>query len=308
MNSVTARRLSDRIGPALRRRADEVEQCQAGKWSCVLANGAALRSTVWIDPDDGWLCMDAALSKDSPQWRSLLANRLWDILTYNAALPGGAKYALDSAGCLRVRSELPLDSEADVPDVTAEMCEGFEQALNHLRHEGGPEPGTGRQAGDRANMVGHGDSLECLREELAWPTTERPDGRLAVTLDVPGSFCQALVRPQADKVRVAVELVSEQSLSPVSRRALGLLLLSANSAVRMARAAAEDRNGLAAAWFEVVLTSRAAVAEAEHALAALSVACRLCVREVKAMQDDAIAMEYLSVRGWACIHDKQGCA
>ena len=45
--------------------------------------------------------------------------------------------------------------------------------------------------------------------------------------------------------------------------------------------------------FDASLTARA------HALSALSMACRLCAREVKALEDETLAQEFVRVRGWS---------
>jgi hypothetical protein len=67
--------------------------------------------------------------------------------------------------------------------------------------------------------------------------------------------------------------------------------------VRLARATAEERAGRTAVRFEVVFVSPPCAAEMAHALSALSVACRLCGREAKVLQqDEGAAEEYLALR------------
>ena len=51
--------------------------------------------------------------------------------------------------------------------------------------------------------------------------------------------------------------------------------------------------------FEVIFESPPTPGVLRHALSALSVACRLCGREAKALEAEGLAREYLSVRGWS---------
>ena len=83
------------------------------------------------------------------------------------------------------------------------------------------------------------------------------------------------------------------------RQALAVALLTICGIIRMARATARENDGQAAARFEVVFSNAPCSGELVHALAALSVACRLCGKEVKVLQEEEeVAREYLAVRGW----------
>ena len=99
-------------------------------------------------------------------------------------------------------------------------------------------------------------------------------------------------------VLVSVEVTRCETFSQPSRQALGVLLLTACGLVRFARAAVEEKGGQALARFEVRFSTAPSALELTHALAALSVACRLCAQEAKALQDEEIAGKYLAIRGW----------
>ena len=80
---------------------------------------------------------------------------------------------------------------------------------------------------------------------------------------------------------------------------MGVLLLHASHFLRMVRAAARAAEAGTVYGWEVVLDPEAGAPELQHALAALSVACRLSAREVPALeQDDGLARRYLTLRGW----------
>jgi hypothetical protein len=81
------------------------------------------------------------------------------------------------------------------------------------------------------------------------------------------------------------------------QQALCLFLFRANAALRIVRGFFERNGGAVAAGFEVCLEGGSEPAEAGHALAALSVACRHCAKEMEVLKDAALAGLYRSARG-----------
>src|SRR5439155_10563598 len=148
-----------------------------------------------------------------------------------------------------------------------------------------------------------GDAATDLRELCGltgWGFVEREPGRLAVDLDVPGMFWQAIVEARGEVGLSAAVPVLDPTVAdaeppdPVCRQALGLLLLRACGVVRMARAAAKTQDGATHARFEVVFGSQPCVAELTHAFAALSVACRVVSREAAVLwTDEVVARAYI---------------
>ena len=272
------------ITMALAKSAGAVEAVAPGRWAFTLSNGTDLAASAWID--DGWLLLDAALGVGSPP-----APRLWQFLQWNAALGGGARFALHPRQPgLRVRAEVPLDEEVDLGGRVHEAYTGLKAAMRTMEY--GPGDGSG-VPGDAVR----GD-LSDLCRQTGWDFSEREPGRLAVDLDVPGAFQQAIVEAYRDRgVAVAVPLLDPAGAEPpaqVCRQALGLLLLRVCGIVRMARAAAETRAGVTQARFEVVFGTSPCVAELTHAFAALSVACRLAAREAAVLWDDeTVARAYV---------------
>ena len=90
---------------------------------------------------------------------------------------------------------------------------------------------------------------------------------MAVQLDVPGTYVQAIVRPGA-RVSATVEIPLGQELSPVSRQAMGTLLLQAGGCVRCVRGAIRGES----AALELRLGSPPTAGGLNQQLAALSVA------------------------------------
>jgi hypothetical protein len=275
------------ITAALAKCAVAVDPVAHGRWAFRLSNGADLAASARVD--DGWLLLDAPLGFGS----SPVAHA-WQLLQWNATLGGGARFVLrsDQPGP-RVRAELPLDEEVDLRRRILEACAGLKAAKRSMVCE---LPGT--------SMAGTGDApngnLAELCRQAMWPFVEREPGRLAVDLDVPGAFQQASVEMRGDlSVAVAVPVLDAAvaSVEPpahVCRQALGLLLVRVCGIVRMARAAAEMRDGMPQARFEVVFESQPCAAELTHAFAALSVACRLASREAAVLWgDEGVARAYV---------------
>jgi hypothetical protein len=265
---MTAARLTTTIAAALEKCATSVDESAPRRWAFALRNGTELAASASVR--DGWLSLAAPLDASAPT-----PSRVWDLLAWNATLGGAVRFALDRRGTC-ARADLPLDEDVDVGRRILETCAGLKAASDLLR--GTAEAPVERTGGDLAT-----DGLRELCRQSGWPAAERDAARFAVDLDVPGAFEQALAEPRADgSLCVAVPLLAEArpaEPAAICRQAVGLLLLRACGVVRMARGAAEPRDGAPQARFEVVFESAPCAAELAHAFAALSVACRVASRE-----------------------------
>ena len=208
------------------------------------------------------------------------------LLAWNGALPGWVKFALSASGELEIRAEIPIDEDAG-PSIH-EAWRGLETALALL---GG---GESQLPSGIAPAVSQAE-LKRLCDEAEWPCTPRDDGSCTVELEYPGSFMQASLAPRDCGVRVSVPLERFPESAAESVSALGILLLSAGSAMRMVRPACETADGKVSPRLEVVFSSVPAAAQLAHALSSLSVACQFCAEEVKALQDPNVAREFLAL-------------
>jgi hypothetical protein len=73
-------------------------------------------------------------------------------------------------------------------------------------------------------------------------------------------------------------------------------MLTLNGAVRLVRGILAQSSGQLTCGLEAGFGTTPNAAEIDHALAALSVACRICGRGVNALLDEAVARQYLAVR------------
>jgi hypothetical protein len=209
-------------------------------------------------------------------------------LRRGAELPGGVKIALvasSDAAALQVQMDLVLDEEGDLPVQVRGACLTFEKALQSLAsHDHGEI---------RADAGEPPPDLRCSIAEAGWTCDERPEGTLVVDLQVANAFHQAAVEVRGHETRLAVDLAGVESVPEVCKRAAAAFLLRVAGAARMVRPILPPEVG--APRLEVVLPNPTTAAQIGHALAALSVACSLCAREVEVvLRDERIAALYLA--------------
>lgn len=283
----------DRARAGLESAVARVKALGAGAWRFGLESGTPMRGRATTD--EGWLLMRVPFGAGRSGTASELPESLWDLLKRNGNLSGGAKFVLDAADRVQVRAEIPLDCDEEDDDparLIGEACRGFREAFSRGSASRGPADPVGG---------GSGPDLSALLAEAGWPHTARSNGDLAVPLDVPHGFYQALVRPNAQRgASFSVDVCPGLRLTPECREALAVLLLATCAIVRMVRAAASEEEGVPAVRVEVVLGDGLRPAQAGHALSALSVCCRLCGAECGLLaRYQHLAEQFLAVRGWS---------
>ena len=219
-------------------------------------------------------------------------------------LPSGVRFALlPDARFVSLQAEIAIDHETNLIARVAETCAGFHNAW--VKVHGNKEERAEALSTCSAPVTEKTCDLPSLCREAEWPFTERPDGRVAVVLDTPRDTAFAMLTQCPGKgVRIAVELMSAEVLAEPCQQALGLMLLTIGGVVRMTRAVAEQNADRAIVRFEVNFGSPPTATELTHALSALSVAVRLCRREMEVLQqDERIAKEYLAL--WQTRHGMQ---
>ncbi len=232
----------------------------------------------WRIATDHGVNITARLRDD---WLTLEAPRYgapsWEALEQNPTLPGLAKLALAPGGRMQVRAELPVGEDTDLVARLDQACRAI--------------------AGRELVVEASESSLKSFCAGLDWPFTERADGRLAFDLDVPGEFLQAVLVSDGAGARFTCDLSVLGALSPVSRDAIALLLLTASATVRLARPAILNDGPAPVARFEVVFPTTPSPSEISRSLESLSVAGSLCGQAIKALQETAVATRYLALRG-----------
>jgi hypothetical protein len=278
---------ADLARDALGRNVRGLKSQGAQRWAFSLQRDrSALGSASIVD---GWLHLRLPLAN------GVALETLADFLGWNGQLEGGAKFCLDAQQpCLA--AELPIGEELPLDERLAASVHGFEQGLRMVEVSV-PSPSA---ASASTSEDGAAIDMQALCREAGWPCVARPSGELAVELDVPGRFHQAVLRVgPAQRLDLSVEIGDLQHVQPISRQALAVLLLSAADIFRLARPVLRTTGAKQPLVWHVALNEDATAAELGHGLAALSVACRQSAREVKLLEDPMIAREYLLVRGWS---------
>lgn len=213
------------------------------------------------------------------------------LLAQNAQLPGNAKLVLDG-GSVRVRAEIPLDEPAvqDSDELEALVMRSIMGVSVALGADMGGAPPKAVLGGTAVAEQLAG--LPKLCAEAGWSFSERSEGRISVDLDVAdGAFYQASVEHQPSGIYISVNPNrGEPPDEEISRLAVATLMLSVSGSVRMVSAISRRSNGKPEsghhAFFQVRLPATTSGATLAHSLSALSVACDLCGREVRALAED----------------------
>jgi hypothetical protein len=278
-------------------RADAVG---AGRWMLDTDRRGDMRiaAALW---EDQWLQFTAPIPRGRIHGAAV-QRCAWDLLNVNGSLSGAAKIILPPVGkAVAITREIWLDPESfEAEPVEAialltrmaidDLTEGT-AALLGRKHLGERESGPGG-ATDQVDLAE-------LCQLAGWPSNQRSGGRIAVPLDVPGSYAQAIVIPRS-RIRAAVEFpLEQQRLSAQSRQAVGVLLLRLAGCVRWIRGAVHVEDGRELAVLEGQLDTAPCAAGLNHLLSALSVGARMVMRELPALACPQTAEKYLSIRGWS---------
>ena len=204
-----------------------------------------------------------------------------------------------------MRADIPIEDGIDVTVRAREAREGIAR-LAEQAGQSRPGPSLSGPPGQiavpaRVDAGSHSAApdepavvhLAAMVTEAGWTFVQRASGRLAIDLDVPGLFCQAIVEPTSlGGCRARVDLARLGDAAADVRAALAVLLLTVVGAVRFVRAGAESAAGTMPVFIEVDIESAATSAELHRGLSALSVACRIAAREAKALLDPDVARSY----------------
>jgi len=246
--------------------------------------------------DEGWLVVDFP----PPRGRAPSPLRT---LERNAELTGNAKHVLLDDGVIRLRAEVPLDEAngcgaAGTARQVRDAAAGLASALGASNAATACSADAPGEAGSDSEAPSSDPGALC--SEADWSYNERASGCFHVDLDVPGgAFHQAAVRRDGERIVQRLELIAEDTVAREGAAgvAIAALLLRVSGVVRMARAASWRADRGRAWGFEVQLPGTTTVGAFVHGLAALSVACGLSGREVRALAEDpALARHYLEIR------------
>jgi len=289
--------LQEQALAAIEKCAGPARQRGPGRWTACLHNGHLIQVSAACDDD--WLLLAARPQGRKDGGRKDAAD-LTGLLAWNARLPGGGRWAVaPGERAAHLRADIRLSSAIGLAGLVRDACDTFLAAARMAEGEDVPQENSADGATVQGNRhVGTAD-FGRLCSAAGWENRERSGGAVAVSLEAPAGFYQAIVEERSPgMVAASVAMATREGLPVRCRQARALLLLQATAVVRMVRAAAEAGDGRTAERLEVAFMGIPAPAELQDALAALSVACRLCGEEARALEDEALAVEYLRIQGW----------
>jgi hypothetical protein len=241
--------------------------------------------------DEDWIEFTA-----TPNWASALPGDAdWlSVLAASAALPAGFKYALRADGQLRLCTECPAEDVVAAPEALRDRILGLTEAASATSGTiplTDARPESPAQAAEPAWL-----ELRQALAEAGWNCLTRPDGRLAVALEVRAGFYQAEILPaSAGGWRLSATLLETDVFSDASRRAVSFVLLRAAEVVRLVRPSFVPRDEGGRLCFETHLPPSFRPSDVVDALSSLAAACGLCGEEVKWLCQEQIAKDCLAL-------------
>lgn len=271
--------------------SDELTPNGAWRWNCSVQNGTRLPIAASLENSFLHLeCLPEGLRNDVCTFEQVLLG--------NRTLTGGVKLALDAASNgIHLSTDIVVQEEKHLFDRFHWALEGFHDGYWLLKS---PTSYLGRAAAAAPSS----SDLSELLHEVSWPTTERGPNDFSVELSA-NSAAQARIRITENGVVITSEMARLSAAAEPSRRALALFLLSATNALRFVRAFAERTDSGFVMGVQVGLPCVPAIEEIDHGLAALSIAHRMCAKEIGVLLNEATARCYLAARDHSITHDHQ---
>ncbi len=278
--------------------------CSRNEWRFTL-DGKNPEATARIQ--DKWFMLDAPLNCFHQKGK-LKPEILCSLLTLNPLLPGGCKIVVSGAvPSIHLRMEMPVKTNSDdfghtIRNILTEFRNAWiktGEMKSKLNSAKTANIKTGRKPEQVLSDEWKND-INTLIKNIDWTVSEH-SADIIVKLDVPGGFFQARLKKDENGGGsiLQVDILDASELSSEGEKAAGLLLLKVSGLVKMVRAVClvqspDSPNKTALQVFTGLVPSPDHISEA---LCALSVACRLCGKEVKALKHEMAAREYLRISG-----------
>lgn len=308
-----------RVAEILIKAAGRVRPQGRGRWKVSLSNGARLQVDAALDEE--WCDLNAAIPGMTKQ-SGTARKDLWGLLSRNREMPPGVRVVLPPGERNpRLDAEIAIDGD-DVPEAAlTRRLQGLKTAAGILRRKPRPEgveksgrpenagavekSGRSEYAASAGNAEGPDEAamtrLADLLADAGWEPTASVPNRIAVKLDAPGKACYAhATLADWGGARFAIDfddIDGRQEQSDATRAAAAMLVLRVAAAVRLARPFRTTGEN-PVVGFEVVGSTAPTATWCENALCSLSMACRLCAAEARAVRNQSVAMEYLQSCGW----------
>lgn len=282
--------LEKEITNALSTLGSGVESSSKGKWRWYPDDSG--KAPVEVRLEDEWLTCQLQVPSPSSE------EELWWRVERRSLLDGVCRVIVEPRdNTFHIRQDMPVTENGDFAVACRRALEAMASARRkHFPSNGGGEAAAGESAAEKAGVADGTIRDACI--EAGWSWCEREGSRPSVDIELPQGSRKVGVETFPGKgCRLSVSLARYKSLNGTSRVAVAAFLLTANGVVRFARAGVEEREKGVEAFYEVWIDERPTPAVIGHALASLSVGCRLCERELQVLGDENVARMFLEVRG-----------
>lgn len=259
-----------------------VELTASWRWLVTSGAGAGTPISVWLENETLRLV-------GHPQSGDCGEQAMADALRANRVLAGGVKFAIDprTRALLKCADAAVVDA-AQLLERLASVAQGFLESEDLSA------------AAARAEAHGACVSADALSGQMpelfhraSWTLTECAPDQWSLGLD-DDSAPPARLHCAGDELAAEVEVV-HAGAEGQCRRALERFFLAASAGLRFVFASAAESEKGKTFSLGVKLSRAAMPAEIDHALAALSVAYRACIREATFLLDEGAACCYLAV-------------
>lgn len=264
-----------------------VKRLGPGRWEFLLNSEHDLPGSMSLDDD--WIAFEIL----TPPQKAALTSDPWQIALANANLVGVSRLSFSAEDqSLILRADIPMTRKL-APDSLVKAFDDLTLALDRL--SGSKSPGT--KIIERPNYLPPDVRQTC--EEHGWNITERQDRTLLIDLASGDAFHQARVGfSDSGGITLAADVIRMDEPSKVSKAAIGSLLGRVSAVIRMVRPCVARSDERYVVRLEAALPRMPAEHDIHEGLSALSVACRMCGRELEILRDEHFAGEYLAMTGW----------
>ncbi len=283
----------DRVHDALSDVLPTVMRTARTRWQFATSDGHRGAGVI----DDDWFTLDVNLGA-AGDGRSPWPGTLFNLLQWNAALPGLSKFAIAPHDrSLRLRSEIMIDGQTPYEDRIRRICTDLDSAFRiyvDRACDGGPtlEPAAA------GSLIAASADIESLCREADLPVHRDVNGQLTTASAMEESVHIGLEPTAETGLRISTDLPARADGTHGQRRAVALLLLLATASVRMVRAAARPKKDRTIVSLEVEFPRTPSVAELIATRAALSIAHAQSSAEARLFQNEDLAHRYLACQGF----------
>jgi hypothetical protein len=258
-----------------------------GRWRLALSNGSEIGAQARVADEWLELTVSPRFAPTTESWRTRA------LLDLNARLTGPVRIAVSGPGGARhLRADLCLAELDDLAERVALVC-GDLRSATHVLQGDGQLMLTPLIDEDRERYA---DRFASLCMEAGWTLATKVAGEVALELTTDQGVYEArLESSPVGELRPSVRLFDTSAYSSGCLEAAAVLLLVVSARVRSIKGVIVMGKQVEVFGIAAASEMPTSAAAANRSLEALAVASCLVGRELQALQDEALAQEYLAL-------------